>query len=236
MNTEYRNTQVKNAENKNPAVACHNVTVDFPDGTGTVRALDQVSLQVLPGTVTAIVGESGSGKSTLLSSMAGLLQPTEGAVRIAGELMSVGSEEKRSELRRQHIGMIFQQPNLLESLSVAEQLLITDHLRGHTPRRERAEELLAKVGLEGLGSRGVGKLSGGQRQRVNIARAVMNDPDVLLADEPTSALDQELSQEIMQLLQQVSRDLGIATCVVTHDRGMLKYVDEVVEVIDGKIK
>ena len=88
MNTEYRNTQVKN-----PAVACHNVTVDFPDGTGTVRALDQVSLQVLPGTVTAIVGESGSGKSTLLSSMAGLLQPTEGAVRIAGELMSVGSEE-----------------------------------------------------------------------------------------------------------------------------------------------
>ena len=193
------NTENKNLADKNPAVACHNVTVDFPDGTGTVRALDQVSLQVLPGTVTAIVGESGSGKSTLLSSMAGLLQPTEGEVRIAGELMSVGAEEKRSECRRQHLG-------------------------------------LAKVGLEGLGSRSVGKLSGGQRQRVNIARAVMNDPDVLLADEPTSALDQELSQEIMQLLQQLSRDLGIATCVVTHDRGMLKYVDDVVEVIDGKIK
>ena len=107
MNTENKNTQVKN-----PAGACRNVTVDFPDGTCTVRALEYVSLHVMPGTVTAIVGESGSGKSTLLSAMAGLLQPTGGEVRIAGELMSVGSEEKRRQLRRQHIGMIFQQQNM----------------------------------------------------------------------------------------------------------------------------
>lgn len=212
-----------------------NVTVDFPDGTGTVRALDHATLRAEKGQLLAITGVSGSGKSTLLSVAAGLIEPTEGHVELDGVDLYAGSKAERSQLRLEKIGLIFQQANLLGSLNARDQLLVMDHMRGRTPRRDRAEELLSFVGLAGMGDRHTGQLSGGQCQRVNIARALMGAPTLLLADEPTSALDSTLSAEIMELLRSVTEEFGTATAVVTHDLEQLSYADAVAEVADGKV-
>ena len=201
-----------------PALSLRDVVVTYPDGQSRITALDGVSLDVRPGELTAVIGESGSGKSTLLSVAAGLIEPDSGSVEKYGTR-----------------GLIFQQANLLASLTAREQLLIIDNIAGTKPRQDRADELLRFVGLEGLGNRRMNQLSGGQRQRVNIARALMGQPSVLLADEPTSALDSQLSREIAKLLRGVTDDFGTATLFITHDRSLLDYADRVVEVKDGKL-
>lgn len=216
------------------------VTVIYPDGRGTVTALDQVSMTARNGEMAAIVGESGSGKSTLLSVAAALVTPNTGEVRIAGELLDAANDAARTQLRREHIGFIFQQPNLIASLHARDQLLLTDHIRGLRgralkERADRAEELLERVGLAGFRHRRMHQLSGGQRQRVNIARALMGAPDLLLADEPTSALDHQLSREIVELLRTLTDELGCATVMVTHDRSLLDVMNQVIEVRDGRI-
>ncbi|MDN8597225.1 ABC transporter ATP-binding protein [Corynebacterium tuberculostearicum] len=193
-------------------------TVTYQDGEATTTALADASLNAESNTLTAIVGESGSGKSTLLSVAAGLITPDSGSVHVDGT---------RS--------IIFQQANLLSSLNVRDQLVIMDHIAGRKLRPQRADELLEFVGLAGMGNRRMGQLSGGQRQRVNIARALMEQPDLLLADEPTSALDSHLSQEIIRLLRDVTQEMNTATVLVTHDRSLLNFADRVVEVKDGHV-
>ena len=205
-----------------------NVTVTFPDGERTLTALDNVSFSAQPGELTFIVGESGSGKSTLLSAAAGLIAPDSGTVLVSGSPVS-------DKIRLEKIGMIFQQANLIKALNVREQLLVTDHMRGISPRADRAEELLAVVGLEGLGGRRMEQLSGGQRQRVGIARALMGEPELVLADEPTAALDSERSHEIVTLLRTLVEQNNIACAFVTHDRSLISERDRVVEVKDGRI-
>jgi len=195
-----------------------NATVTYQDGETTTAALADASLKAESNTLTAIVGESGSGKSTLLSVAAGLITPDSGFVQVDGT---------RS--------IIFQQANLLSSLNVRDQLLIMDHIAGRKLRPQRADELLDFVGLAGMGNRRMGQMSGGQRQRVNIARALMEQPDLLLADEPTSALDSHLSQEIIRLLRDVTQEMKTATVLVTHDRSLLTFADRVVEVKDGHV-
>lgn len=212
--------------------------VVYPDGTGTVTALDGVSMTARGGEMTAIIGESGSGKSTLLSVAAALVSPDSGTVTVAGERADGRDETERARIRREHIGFIFQQPNLVASLNARDQLLLTDHIRGVRGkalrnRSQHADELLDRVGLGGFGDRRMHQLSGGQRQRVNIARALMGEPELLLADEPTSALDHQLSHEIVELLRSLTLDLGFATVMVTHDRGLLSAMDHVVEIRDG---
>lgn len=199
-----------------------NITVAFQDGQEKRTVLDHLDFTARPGEMTFIVGESGSGKSTLLSVAAGLITPDSGTAKLNGE-------DVNDEVRRRKIGMIFQQANLIAALNVRDQLLVTDHIRGRRPRRERADELLAKVGLEGLGDRRMGELSGGQRQRVGIARALMGEPDLLLADEPTASLDADRSQEIVKLLRQLTEERGIACGFVTHDRSLITGRDEVFE-------
>ncbi|WP_297588888.1 ABC transporter ATP-binding protein [uncultured Corynebacterium sp.] len=205
-----------------------NVTVTFQDGEERLTALDNVSFEATPGHLTFIVGESGSGKSTLLSAAAGLLTPDSGTVLIDDEPVD-------TRVRLEKIGMIFQQANLLGALNVRDQLLVTDHIRGVKPRRDRADELLATVGLEGLGDRKMQQLSGGQRQRVGIARALMGEPSLILADEPTAALDSERSHEIVALLRTLVEDRGIACGFVTHETELISSSDEVVRVADGKV-
>ncbi|MDK8306725.1 ABC transporter ATP-binding protein [Corynebacterium imitans] len=205
-----------------------NVTVTFQDGEERLTALDNVSFEATPGHLTFIVGESGSGKSTLLSAAAGLLTPDSGTVLIDDEPVD-------TRVRLEKIGMIFQQANLLGALNVRDQLLVTDHIRGVKPRRDRADELLASVGLEGLGDRKMQQLSGGQRQRVGIARALMGEPSLILADEPTAALDSERSHEIVALLRTLVEDRGIACGFVTHETELISSSDEVVRVADGKV-
>ncbi|MER0081477.1 ATP-binding cassette domain-containing protein [Corynebacterium sp. KPL2861] len=195
-----------------------NATVTFQDGTTTTTALDNATFSADSDTLTAIVGESGSGKSTLLSVGAGLITPDSGTVEVNGTN-----------------SIIFQQSNLLSSLKVRDQLLIMDHMAGRKLRKDRADELLEFVGLKGMGNRRIGQLSGGQAQRVNIARALMDEPNLLLADEPTSALDSHLSQEIIRLLRDITQEMRTATVLVTHDRSLLTYADHVVEVKDGRV-
>lgn len=195
-----------------------NATVTFQDGTTTTTALDDATFSADSDTLTAIVGESGSGKSTMLSVGAGLITPDSGTVKVNGTN-----------------SIIFQQSNLLSSLKVRDQLLIMDHMAGRKLRKDRADELLEFVGLKGMGNRRIGQLSGGQAQRVNIARALMDEPNLLLADEPTSALDSHLSQEIIRLLRDITQEMHTATVLVTHDRSLLTFADHVVEVKDGRV-
>lgn len=215
-----------------------NARVVYPDGTKEVIALDRASLSIPAGQLTVLTGESGSGKSTLLTVAAGLVVPTAGEVVVDGISLDGLGEEERARIRREHIGLVFQQANLLESLSVRDQLMVMDHLRGlrRSPKRvAHAEELLDLVGLAGMGFRRVGQLSGGQRQRVNIARALMANPALLLADEPTSALDSSLSEQVTKLLKGVTRELGTATLLVTHSLAVAAAADAAYSMSDGRL-
>ncbi|MDR6438345.1 putative ABC transport system ATP-binding protein [Paenarthrobacter nicotinovorans] len=214
-----------------------NVSLEYPDGGSVLKALDAVSLPVHRSEFLSLVGPSGSGKSSLLAVAATLVKPTAGTVVIDGQDVSVLTEAERTALRRDKVGIIFQQPNLLPSLTAVEQLLIREHLRGKSVKeaRRKAEDLLDVVGLSAAGSKRPHQLSGGQRQRVNIARALMGSPSVLLVDEPTAALDHERSESIVRLLRQVTDEFSTATVMVTHDTEFLPITDAVATMRDGRI-
>lgn len=214
------------------------VTLTYPDGGARLTALDEVSLTVPAGCLTAVIGPSGSGKSSLLAVAATLISPDRGRVVIDGTDTAGLGRAARTALRRTAVGTVFQQPNLLPSLTAAEQLQVMAHLDGRPARtaRSRTRELLAAVGLDGQADRRPHQLSGGQRQRVNIARALMNEPAVLLVDEPTSALDHERGAAVLELLVALTRQRGTATALVTHDPAHLASADAVAEVRDGRLR
>lgn len=211
------------------------ITLTYPDGDGRLTALDRIGLRVPAGGLTAVVGPSGSGKSSLLAVAATLVTPDSGRVVVDGTEATALTRTESAELRRRAIGIVFQQPNLLPSLTALEQLQVMAHLEGRKPRevRERAGELLDAVGLSAQSHRRPHQLSGGQRQRVNIARALINEPRVLLVDEPTSALDHERGAAILDLLRKLTRERETATVLVTHDKAHLTVADEVQEMRDG---
>ena len=218
-------------------LALREVVLTFPDGDRRLTVLDRVSLSVAPGEFTAVLGPSGSGKSSLLAVAATLLRPDSGQVLVDGQDTGALSAKQSTALRRARIGIVFQQPNLLASLTALEQLLVVAHLSGSArgPARARAAGLLDSVGLSGgKQRRRPHQLSGGERQRVNIARALYSRPSVLLVDEPTSALDHERGAQVMALLADVTREHGTATVAVTHDRGLLGRADRVLEMTDGR--
>ncbi|MEU6479989.1 ABC transporter ATP-binding protein [Streptomyces sp. NPDC047017] len=211
------------------------ITLTYPDGDGRLTALDRVRLEVPAGTVTAVVGPSGSGKSSLLAVAATLITPDSGRVYVDGAATASLSAAERAVLRRRRIGIVFQQPNLLPSLTALEQLEVMARLDGRRPAAGRARELLAAVGLDGQAHRRPHQLSGGQRQRVNIARALVNEPSVLLVDEPTSALDHERGAAVLALLTRLTRERDTATVLVTHDHTHLGAADAVREMRDGRL-
>ena len=213
------------------------VTLEYRDGDGTLKALDGVNLRVSPGEFLSLVGPSGSGKSSLLAVAATLVRPTAGLLLIDGTDAGGLSDADRTSLRREKIGVVFQQPNLLPSLTAREQLVISDHLRGK-PARDAAAHATALLELVGLGmavDKRPHQLSGGQRQRVNIARALMGRPSVLLVDEPTAALDHERSEAIVRLLRRVTDEFRVATVMVTHDTGFVPLTDAVASMRDGRL-
>ena len=227
-----------NTEHHSPAtdaLRLVNVTLEYPDGGGTTTALDRVDLTVRAGQLVSLVGPSGSGKSSLLAAAATLVRPTRGQVIIDGTDTAGLRDKDLTALRRSKVGIIFQQPNLLPSLTAAEQLIISDHLRGKSAvaARSKAAHLLDVVGLSASAAKLPHQLSGGQRQRVNIARALMGDPKVLLVDEPTAALDHERSASIIRLLRQVTADFGVGTVLVTHDTEFVPLTDMVATMRDG---
>ncbi|OEJ34383.1 ABC transporter ATP-binding protein [Streptomyces subrutilus] len=215
----------------------HDVTLTYPDGDTRLTALDAVALEVPAGTLTAVIGPSGSGKSSLLAVAATLVTPDSGRVVVAGRDTAGLSAAEKSALRREKIGIVFQQPNLPASLTAAEQLQVMAHLSGRPARalRRRALELLDAVGLADKADKRPHQLSGGQRQRVNIARALMNDPAVLLVDEPTSALDHERGAAVLDLLVTLTRERSTATVLVTHDRAHLERMDRTATMADGRL-
>lgn len=221
----------------NPALTMASVTLEYPDGDSTLKALDDVDLSVDAGEFFSLVGPSGSGKSSLLAVGSTLVRPSSGLVVIDGVNATELKDTELTSLRREKVGIIFQQPNLLPSLTAVEQLIIGDHLRGKAAKaaRRHASELLDVVGLSASLNKRPHQLSGGQRQRVNIARALMGQPRVLLVDEPTAALDHERSESIVRLLRQVTDEFATATVMVTHDTEFLPFTDSVATMRDGRL-
>lgn len=222
------------------SLSLEDITLTYPDGEGRLTALDEVGLDVPAGTLTAVVGPSGSGKSSLLAVAATLVTPDRGRVVVGGTETGSLSAAERAELRRRRMGIVFQQPNLLASLTALEQVELMARLDGSGrsgagKARQRARELLDTVGLTGHTHRRPHQLSGGQRQRVGIARALMNAPAVLLVDEPTSALDHERGAAVLDLLGRLTREWETATVLVTHDQARLGVADRVVELVDGRV-
>lgn len=214
------------------------VSLVLGDGDQKITALDHVSLQVAAGELVAVVGPSGSGKSSLLACVGGLRRPTAGHVRLAGTDLMALAPEQLATLRRDRIGFVFQQSNLVPSLTAVDQLLLTVHLRGRRPGagdRDRARGLLRDVGMDLRWNRRPAELSGGERQRVGIARALMSDPALMLVDEPTSMLDHGRGRQVIELLARECHQRQVATLMVTHDPAMLESVDRVVSIVDGRL-
>ena len=202
-----------------------------------IDVLSQVSLALHPGRMTALVGPSGAGKTTLLN-LAGLLeQPGSGRIRIAGIDTTGLSERKRTQLRRRHIGMVFQFHRLFPEFSAIENIMIPQMLNGlaKPEAEERAQLLLGMVGLSDRATHRPGLLSGGEQQRVAIARAVANAPDILLADEPTGNLDPETGETVFQALQKIVHGTQTAALIVTHNQKLAAMMDEVLELENGHI-
>lgn len=201
-----------------PALALDGIEVVVPDGRDTLTILAGASLTVPRGATVALTGESGSGKSTLLA-VAGLLrQPDRGSVHVAGIDAGHLRGSARTRLRRDRIGIVYQSPNLFPSLTALRQVELVAHIAGRLDRhaRTRARELLCEVGLEGRLTARPAELSGGEKQRVGIARALMNEPALVLADEPTAALDAARGQAVMELLVEEVERRGAGLLVVTH--------------------
>lgn len=215
------------------AVEVHDLVKTY-DG-GLIRALDGVELTIAPREFTAITGRSGCGKSTLLHLIAALDSPTRGTIRVNGH--DIVHLHRASRYRREEVGLVFQLHNLLPRLTVREnvEIAMTGSRRPHRQRADYADELLADVGLGQLGSRLPTQLSGGERQRVAVARALANDPPLLLADEPTGSLDTAAVELVLALFQRLQRDRSTTIVLVTHDEAVAAAADRVVHMIDGRV-
>lgn len=202
-------------------------------GQGGFWAVRNVTLNVFAGDVTVLMGPSGSGKTTLLSMIGGLLEPTQGFLSVCGVTLDGCGEPERQRFRRDNIGFIFQNYNLLQALTARENVAIGLRLRGC--EENDADAYLDAVGLASKAAAMPHELSGGQRQRVAIARALAGAPPVLLADEPTAALDAEQGRLIMGLLRKRAKETGTTVLVVTHDPRVRDFADRVIEMEDGRL-
>jgi putative ABC transport system ATP-binding protein len=204
-------------------------------GEQTLNILANVNLSVAAGETIAIVGKSGSGKSTLLSLLAGLDQATSGRVCIQGQDLSVMSEDGRAAVRKQHVGFVFQNFQLLPHLSARDNVMLPLELTGDSNAKAKAESWLDKVGLSERLDHQPNQLSGGEQQRVAIARAFACEPDVLFADEPTGNLDEHTGEKIEDLLFDLNAQLNTTLVLVTHDETLAKRCQRQVHLIDGKL-
>src|SRR3954454_22364141 len=217
------------------AVRLDHVSKVYGRGEGAVIALDRVTVGLRSGSFTAVMGPSGSGKSTFLHCAAGLDAPTSGSVRLRGVDVGLLRGGKRTALRRERVGFIFQAFNLLPSLTVEQNMGLPLRLAGRRPDREWTREVVERVGLGTRLKHRPGQLSGGQQQRVAIARALLTRPDVLFADEPTGALDTRTGGDILALLRHVVDALGQTVVMVPHDPIAAAHADRVLYLADGAV-
>jgi len=207
----------------------------YGTGDNAVAALDGVTLSLTPATFTAVMGPSGSGKSTFLQCAAGLDQPTSGQVFLDGAEMSRGTETAVTKFRRQRVGFVFQQFNLLPTLTVLQNVTLPLRLAGRKADIKRCAALLERVGLGGRLDHRPAELSGGQQQRAAIARALATRPTVIFADEPTGALDSTSAGEVLALLQETVEVFGRTVVMVTHDPVAASYAGSVLFLTDGRL-
>jgi putative ABC transport system ATP-binding protein len=219
-----------------PALAMHAVRKTFEAENAPVRALRGVDLTVQPGEFVALIGPSGCGKSTLLNLVAGLDTPDEGEISVAGDAVTGRSEDDLARMRRRHIGLIFQFFNLLEGMTVLENVTLPAIIAGRKRKmaETRAADLLDLLGIGDKAGTVPGVLSGGQRQRLAIARARANEPTLLLADEPTGALDSDGGSEVIELLRRLHGG-GQTIVLVTHDAAVAAAAERVIRMRDGRI-
>ncbi len=212
------------------------VSRTFEAGSQPVHALSDVCIGVDPGAFISVMGPSGSGKSTLLALAGGLDQPTAGAVSVCGQPLAGLSRDDLARIRRRQLGFVFQDFNLVSTLTALENVALPLELDGVGARQARtvAEEALDRVGLPELGDRFIEEMSGGQQQRVAIGRAIVGDRRLLLADEPTGALDSATGDEIMALIRKLA-DEGVAVVLVTHEARHAAWADRVVFLRDGRL-
>jgi putative ABC transport system ATP-binding protein len=221
-----------------PVLKTENLSKYYGSGHTEVRAVNNVSFDVMQGELVLIMGPSGSGKTTLLSMLGGLLRPTGGTIEIDGNDITRLAESRLPEIRALKIGFIFQAFNLLDALTVEENTLFPAQLRqgAIAGARHRAGSLIERLGLDHRRPALPGKLSGGEKQRVAIARALINEPMLILADEPTGNLDSQTGQDVMMILHDIARDDGCSVVLVTHDPRVEDIADRILWLEDGALQ
>lgn len=232
-----KTTEPNTPATKTTILRAENIVKELGKGAGAVMALKGVSMKLVPGELTLLMGPSGSGKTTLLSILGCILGPTSGTIAVAGTKTAGLKPEQLAQLRRKHMGFIFQSYNLFPTLTALENVRIALDVRGTKGFKAaaRAEEVLRQVGLGERLMSYPGNLSGGEQQRVAVARAIVSSPSIVLADEPTAALDSENGHAVMELLARIAHEQERSVLAVTHDPRTLSYADRVIRIEDGLI-
>lgn len=212
-----------------------NLTKTYGSGENLVHAVDDVSFSVEEGEFVAIVGASGSGKSTLLHLIGGVDRPTSGKIFVDGNDISKMNDDKLAVFRRRQVGIVYQFYNLIPILTVEENITLPCDLDGRGVDRERLEMILDSFGLRARRKHLPNQLSGGQQQRTSIARALINNPSLVLADEPTGNLDSKSSEEVMSMLKMCNQSYGQTVIMITHNLDIAKQADRIITISDGKI-
>lgn len=212
-----------------------NLTKTYGSGENLVHAVDDVSFSVEKGEFVAIVGASGSGKSTLLHLIGGVDRPTNGKIFVDGNDISKMNDDKLAVFRRRQVGIVYQFYNLIPILTVEENITLPCDLDGRGVDRERLEMILDSFGLRARRKHLPNQLSGGQQQRTSIARALINNPSLVLADEPTGNLDSKSSEEVMSMLKMCNQSYGQTVIMITHNLDIAKQADRIITISDGKI-
>lgn len=222
---------------KDILIRTKNLSKYYAVGDETIKALDDVNLEIERGQIVAILGTSGSGKSTLLNMLAGLERPTKGEVHIGKFRIDELTEEQLTKFRQRYTGFIFQAYNLLPTLTALENVAFPLCFRGvdKQVREKKAFEMLKLVGIEKRYKHKPAEMSGGQQQRVGIARALVTDPSIIFADEPTGNLDSHTTQEVMELIRNIVDTRHNTVIMVTHDKNVAAYADIIVNISDGKV-
>ena len=215
----------------------NHISKSYKTAGETMRILQNVNLQVMKGEMVAIMGPSGSGKTTLLHVLTGVDTPDDGEIVIGGETFSQLTEEEKAFFRRKHMGMIFQDFQLLESLTVKENILLPLILERKEAdiQQERFSRIADVLSIEKLADKGITEISGGQKQRVAIGRALINEPDIIFGDEPTGSLDRKTIGDVMRCMKQMNQRSGISFLLVTHDAYTASFCDRVLFLQDGNL-
>lgn len=221
--------------NSNVILEARQLTKSYPNGSGTLTVVKDISFMIEAGASCAIVGPSGSGKTTLLGLCAGLDQPTSGEVRIAGVHLGALDEDGRARVRNESVGFVFQNFQLIPTLTAVENVMVPLELRGQNQVRNEAVRLLERVGLGDRLGHYPSQLSGGEQQRVALARAFINRPKILFADEPTGNLDAETGHLVIENLFVLNADLGTTLVLVTHDMELAKRARRIIRLKGGAV-